>query len=186
MCLEDVTCAACIGEVIYLCIVGENCSLGSWGVPFQRVQRLYVPVCMCVCVGSTRVCELLSLAMGYINPRLTVVKPAFRPWQCSRAVKCSPKRRCWAQLQLSSWKDAHPAHIPDNTDICHTPCPSYTGELSTKAVARFLLAKKRFTGQTQGAMSQGCVATGTAQHAKTDTHDGERTDVIPSLTASES
>lgn len=99
-------------------------------------------VCVCVCVFDTCVCEFLSLAMGYITPRLTVVKPAFGPWQCSRAVKCSPKSCCWAQLQLSTWKDAHPAHIPDSTDICHTPCPSYTGEPSTKAVARFLLDKR--------------------------------------------
>lgn len=42
-------------------------------------------------------------------------------------MKCSQKRSCSAQLQLSSCSDTRPPHIPHYTDICHTPGSSHIG-----------------------------------------------------------
>ena len=90
-------------------------------------------------------------------------------------MKWSPKRGCWAQLQLSSCKDAHPPRVPDNTDICHTPCPSHTGELWHGGSGTLSLGQEHSAGrvQVQGAMLHSSAATVQEFHSvqkETHTH----------------
>lgn len=107
-------------------------------------------------------------------------------------MKCSQKRGCWAQLQLSSCKGTHPPHIPDNTDICHTPCLSHIGELWHGGSGTLSFGQKHSAGRVQEAMLHSSVVTGISQHAKkrrAHTHarsHGVRSNVIPSLSANKS
>lgn len=85
-------------------------------------------------------------------------------------MKCSPKRGCWAQVQLSSCKDTQPPHIPDNTDICCTPCPSHIGELRHEGSGTLSPGQKHSASWVQEAMLHSSVVTGVSQHAKRDAH----------------
>lgn len=85
-------------------------------------------------------------------------------------MKCSHKRGCWAQVQLSSCKDTQPPHIPDNTDICCTPCPSHIGELRHGGSGTLSLGQKHSAGWVQEAMLRSRVVTEISQHAKRDMH----------------